>query len=172
MALVGEKGVEGACAEFRKPDSRWFHGETYVFVNDMKGDSLCHPAKPSLEGRTLLDLRDPYGKPIVQIFTREVADDGEGWLHYLWPRPGAGMNFNWKTSYVRAAKTPDGGQVIVGSGVYQMPMERMFVVEQVDDAAALIEAEGDVMQSANAPLGRIGEVETRLVHLLRHLEQD
>jgi signal transduction histidine kinase len=142
-ALISEKGVDGACAELRQADSRWFHGETYVFVNDMVGNSLCHPAKPSLEGRTLLDLRDPHGKPIVQSFLREVKEDGEGWVHYLWPRPGAGMTFHWKTSYVRVAETPDGGEVIVGSGVYQMPMERMFVVEQVDDAAALLRDKGE-----------------------------
>lgn len=141
--LVTERGVEGACEEFHVAGSRWFHDDVYVFINDMAGHSLCHPAKPSLEGRTVLDLRDPYGKPIVRNFMREVEDDGEGWVHYLWPRPGAGTNFNWKTTYVRRAVLPDGGEVIVGSGLYQMPMERMFVVEQVDDAAELLRAEGE-----------------------------
>lgn len=140
--LVSEQGVAAACEEFRRPDSRWFHGEVYVFVNDLQGTSLCHPAKPSLEGRSVLDLRDPYGKPIVQKFQRETEDDGEGWVHYLWPRPGAGTNFVWKTSYVRRTATPGGDPVIVGSGRYQMPMERMFVVEQVEDAAALLADQG------------------------------
>lgn len=142
VALVEEKGVDAACSELSAPDSRWFHGETYVFVNDTEGRSLCHPAKPALEGTSVLDLRDPYGKPVVRNFMREVADDGRGWVHYLWPRPGEGTNFHWKTSYVRTATPPSGDEVIVGSGRYQMPMEKMFVVEQVNDAVALLEAEG------------------------------
>jgi len=145
-AAVGEveaKGVDGACKEFHAAGSRWFHDEVYVFINSLDGRSLCHPAKPSLEGRSVLDLRDPYGKPIVQSFERETENDGEGWVHYLWPRPGAGTNFNWKTTYVRRAALADGSEVIVGSGRYQMPMERLFVVEAVNDAVALIEADGE-----------------------------
>lgn len=142
-ALVSEQGAEAACEQFHQQGSRWFHDDVYVFINDLDGNSLCHPAKPSLEGRALLDLRDPHGKPIVESFNREVADDGEGWVHYLWPPPGGGLNFFWKTSYVRKATTPDGAGVVVGSGLYRMPMERMFVVEQVDDAVELIEAKGE-----------------------------
>lgn len=142
-ALIAEQGTEAACKQFHQEGSRWFQGDVYVFVNDLEGRSLCHPAKPSLEGKGLLDLRDPHGKPIVESFNREVADDGEGWVHYLWPPPGGGMNFFWKTSYVRRAATPDGGEVVVGSGLYRMPMERMFVVEQVDDAAELILEKGE-----------------------------
>jgi signal transduction histidine kinase len=143
VAEVETKGAAGACEEFRRAGSRWFHDEVYVFVNDLEGRSLCHPAKPSLEGRSVLDLRDPHGKPIVESFQRETEDDGAGWVHYLWPRPGAGTNFHWKTSYVRRAAAPDRGEVIVGSGRYQMPMERLYVVEQVDDAVELLAAEGE-----------------------------
>lgn len=142
-ALIAEVGEVAACEQFHEKGSRWFHDDVYVFVNDLEGNSLCHPAKPSLEGKGLLDLRDPHGKPIVQSFNREVADDGEGWVHYLWPPPGGGMNFFWKTSYVRKATTPEGVDLVVGSGLYQMPMERMFVVEQVEDAVELIEAKGE-----------------------------
>lgn len=142
-ALVSETGAAAACDEFRVAGSRWFHDDVYVFINDTEGHSLCHPAKPSLEGRTVLDLRDPHGRAIVQSFIREVEEDGEGWVHYLWPRPGAGTNFNWKTTYLRRAALPNGGEAIVGSGLYQMPMERMFVVEQVDDAAELILEKGE-----------------------------
>ena len=143
VAAVEARGVEAACKEFHTDGSSWLDGEAYVFVNDLEGRSLCHPANPSLEGRSLLDLRDPHGKPVVQSFQRETEDDGAGWVHYLWPRPGAGTNFHWKTSYVRRAAAPDRGEVIVGSGRYQMPMERLFVVEQVDDAVALLAARGE-----------------------------
>jgi signal transduction histidine kinase len=142
-ALVAEKGVAGACAEFRKEGSRWFEGERYVFVNDLEGTSLCHPAKPSLEGRNVLDLRDPHGRPVVRAFLAELERGDDGWVHYLWPVPGENTTFYWKTTYVRRVEGPDGKAYMVGSGRYQMPMERFFIVEQVDDAAALIERQGE-----------------------------
>lgn len=140
VALVEAEGPEPACEAFHVQGSKWLHDETYVFILDLAGNALCHPGRPSLEGRALIDLRDPYGKPIVQGFIRELEHGDDGWVHYLWPRPGAGTNFVWKTSYVRRARSGD-GEYIVGSGAYQMPMERFFISEQVDDAVALIEAE-------------------------------
>lgn len=142
-ALVTENGPEAACRTFHEEGSRWFHDETYVFILDMEGQALCHPAKPSLEGRGLIDLRDPHGRPIVRNFIRDLEDSESGWEHYLWPRPGGGTNFFWKTSYVRRAVGPRGVSYVVGSGGYQMPMERLFVVEQVDDAVALLERDGE-----------------------------
>jgi signal transduction histidine kinase len=98
--------------------------------------------RPSLEGKGQIDLRDPHGRPIVRNFIRDLERAETGWEHYLWPRPGGGTNFFWKTSYVRRAVGPDGTAYIVGSGGYQMPMERLYVVDQVDDAVELLEREG------------------------------
>lgn len=140
-AVEGE-GVEMACALFKEQGSSWYpDADSYVFINDVDGRSLCHPGKPGLEGTSVLGLHDPYGKPIVESFERET-EDGEGWVHYLWPGSSSGTFF-WKSTYVRRAGTPDGGEVIVGSGEFALPMERLFVVEQVNDAVALIRAEGE-----------------------------
>ncbi|MGH9464889.1 MAG: cache domain-containing protein [Thermoanaerobaculia bacterium] len=141
-AVLAVDGLDKACAAFRRPDSRWLHDDTYVFVLDAAGAALCHPVRPDLEGRSLLELADPKGHPIVASFLRETAGDREGFVHYQWPRPGEAV-FVWKTTYVRRTRTPDSTEVVVGSGAYGLPMERAFVVEQVDDAVALIEAEGE-----------------------------
>ncbi len=140
--LVEREGLDAACARFREP-GRWFQDESYIFVFDMEGNAVCHPAQPSLEGQALLELRDPYGKPIIQSFLRELEGGSDtGWVHYLWPRPES-RTFRWKTSHVRRAEAPDGIEYIVGSGLYQMQMERFFVVEQVNDAVDLIRAQGE-----------------------------
>lgn len=142
-ALVVEQGTEAACAQFRREGSRWFEGERYVFIIDMAGNALCHPAKPSLEGRSVLDLHDPHGKEIVRNFLRDLAGDKtDGWEHYLWPVPGQ-STFYWKTSYVRRVTTSDGRDVVVGSGDYQMKVERFFIVDKVDQAADLIAEQGE-----------------------------
>ncbi len=141
-AVLAVDGVEPACAAFREPNSRWLHEDTYVFVLDAAGSALCHPVRPDLEGKSLLELADPKGHPIVASFLRETAGDREGFVHYQWPRPGESV-FVWKTTYVRRIKAHDGPEVLVGSGGYGLPMERAFVVEQVEDAVALIESEGE-----------------------------
>ena len=46
--LVATRGIEAACAEFRESGSEWFQGETYVFVFDMEGSAVCHPARPNV----------------------------------------------------------------------------------------------------------------------------
>jgi signal transduction histidine kinase len=143
VALVGERGVEAACAELREPGTRWFQDEIYVFILDMEGRAVCHPAQPELEGQSLAELRDPHGKPVVQNFLRDLQGGSEsGWEHYLWPTPGS-TTFRWKTTHVRRAVAPDGTEYVVGSGLYEMEMERFFVVEQVNDAVDLLLAEGE-----------------------------
>ena len=90
------------------------------------------------------DARAPRGQAILQRFLRALAGDSEvGWVHYLWPKPDS-ATYKWKTAYVRRATEPDGRQLIVGSGLYEMEMERFFVVEQVNDAVDLLRSEGEV----------------------------
>ena len=140
--LVAAKGMASACKEFSEPGP-WFQGESYIFILDMGGNMICNPSSPELEGRNLLDFKDPLGKPIAQNILREVqGSSAEGWTHYLWPRPEFMTSF-WKTSYFKRVTDKDGKQVVVASGLYELEMERFFVVEQVDDAVLLIEEHGE-----------------------------
>jgi hypothetical protein len=140
--LVEMEGVERACSQFRQEGSRWFDDQAYVFVLSMDGQAICHPGRPSLEGRYLNEMRDPKGKPILDLMVREVAASEEGWVHYQWPRPGERV-FRWKTTYVQKATPPDGDPVMVSSGRYQMKIEPFFVVEQVEDAITSIREHGE-----------------------------
>ena len=140
--LVESEGVEAACGSFRTAGSRWLEGDSYVFVVGMDGKALCHPARPTLEGQYLNELKDPKGRPILANMLREVEESDEGWVHYQWPRPGEQI-FRWKTTYVRTAVDPAGARVMVSSGRYQMEVEPFFIVEQVEDAVELILSEGE-----------------------------
>jgi hypothetical protein len=139
--LVTAEGLDAACARFRVKDSRWYQGDDYVFVLAMDGEALCHPARPSLEGRNLMDLHDPRGRPIAVLMLRELETADVGWVHYLWPRPDERI-FEWKTTHVRRALDPGGRELMIASGRYQMEMEPFFVAEQVEDAIELIRARG------------------------------
>ena len=135
---------EAAFSEFRTSGTRWRQGEQYVFVIDMHGNMLVHP-DPAMEGKSQLDLRDINSKPIIRgliSVVTTVPTKTEGWYHYEWPVPG-GILPRWKSSYVQSVKAPSGKSYIVGSGVYNDRMEKVFVEDMVNAAVAEIEKNGD-----------------------------
>jgi cytochrome c len=115
-ALIESIGKD-AFAEFKKKDSEWYKGETYIFVNDMNGTVLMHPTDPELEGKNLSDMKDANGKLWMQAFIETAKTKGSGWVDYMWPKPGEDKPSN-KMSYIKKAKMPDGEMVMVGAGIY------------------------------------------------------
>jgi len=131
-----------AFSKFRQKNSEWFHGDSYVFVNDGKGKSLCHPYQPALEGTNLIDLKDVDGRrPIAMIIDTVSGERTSGWVHYKWPRPEDGTP-SWKSSYVVRVKDSSGNEYLLGSGMYGMKVEKQFLVETIDEAARLVEQNG------------------------------
>jgi cytochrome c len=114
-ALIEAKG-KTAFPEFKKKDGEWFKGETYIFVLDMKGTTLLHPANPELETKSTLDLKDANGKAFIREFM-DTAKKGSGWVDYMWPKPGE-KKPSKKATYVKRAKMPSEETVIVGAGIY------------------------------------------------------
>jgi signal transduction histidine kinase len=142
--LVAREG-EDAINSFRLKGGKWLKGNRYIFVTAPDGLEVVNPVDPQLEGKNLYELRDAMGKLFVKQFIKRAMDPkGPGWTwsHYLWHKPGK-ILLTWKTSYIKRVKTPDGKFYLVGSGLYGMKMERAFVVDKVDRAAALIEEQGE-----------------------------
>src|ERR1700754_4649619 len=61
-AAMIDKDGKAAFNEFRKKDSEWFHGTTYLFAYDLKGNMLLTPAFPMREGSNVTGQRDANGK--------------------------------------------------------------------------------------------------------------
>lgn len=139
--LIAKKGKKAFDA-FRQKDSEWYRGERYVFVWDMNGLRYVYPPDRECEGDQVRGLKDVDDKPIGELFIEAASSpEGKGWVHYRWPRPGE-LEPSWKSTYVMKAVTPSGKAFIIGSGAYNMPVERSFVVHAVDAAVELIEKEG------------------------------
>jgi hypothetical protein len=66
-ALTESKG-KPAFPEFKKKGSEWLKGETYIFIADMNGTVLMHPANPELETKSILELKDANGKAFMREF--------------------------------------------------------------------------------------------------------
>ena len=100
-----------------------YGGGEYFWVNDMARVVVMHPTKPELEGKDLSTMADPDGvKPFVE-FVDTVAQHGEGFVEYRWPRPGSDVAVD-KISYVSGFK-PWGW--VIGSGVYVDDLHQVFL---------------------------------------------
>jgi signal transduction histidine kinase len=139
--LLEQKG-EDAYRDFARPGSRWHNGGTYLFVVTADGTAAFHAADPSQQGRDLTTLHDVLGRPIGRMILEAGAGPaGEGWIHYMYPEPG-GIFPAWKSTFVRRAILPDGEARLVGCGIHHMQMDRVFIEDVVERAAALVAAHG------------------------------
>ena len=114
-ALIDSKG-KSVFPEFRKTGSEWWSGDTYLFINDMKGMALFNAAFPKLEGTDVSGLKDPNGKLLVAEMIKVTQSKGSGWVDYMWPKPGQSQP-SQKWSYLKAV-TIDGTPALVGAGFY------------------------------------------------------
>lgn len=114
-ALVDKNG-KVAFAEFRKKDSEWFHGDTYLFAYDMKGNVLLNPAFPQREGTNVTGQKDAKGKLLHQAIIDTAETKGSGWVDYWFPKPGQ-TEPSQKWTYVKKV-TIDGVPGLVASGFY------------------------------------------------------
>ncbi|MDX1320906.1 MAG: methyl-accepting chemotaxis protein [Oceanospirillum sp.] len=96
--------------------------DEYFWINDMKAVVIMHPIKPALNGKDLTNLEDANGKKIFSEFVGVVKASGEGYVNYLWPKPGHD-DPQAKVSYVKGF-TPWGW--IVGNGIYLNDMDDIF----------------------------------------------
>jgi cytochrome c len=114
-ALVDKDG-KAAFAEFRKKDSEWFHGTTYLFAYDMKANVLLNPAFPEREGTNVAGQKDARGKLLHQEIIRVAETNGSGWVDYMFPKPGQ-TDPSQKWAFVKKV-TIDGTPGLIASGFY------------------------------------------------------
>ncbi|MDE3149027.1 MAG: cache domain-containing protein, partial [Acidobacteriota bacterium] len=141
-ALLEQKG-ETAYPEFRNKGSKWFRDNTYFFIWNMDGTRVLHAADPAKEGQNDREAKDVHGRPYGRMFIDAAnGPAGEGWVHYMYPEPG-GVFPAWKSTFVKRVTYPDGTQHIIGSGIYNMQMDRAFVEDVVNRASAIVADEGE-----------------------------
>jgi hypothetical protein len=150
-----ERGGTEAFHDFSRKGSKWLNDQHYMFVYDEHGKAVFHPIEPDLVGQDLSSFQDIEGRRVIarmMEIARQPEPNSSGWVFYLWEgmwhtRP------QWKGSFVRKAIAPDGDVFLVGSGLYNVKIEKAFVEEGVDKAAALIHELGK--DAAFAELRRV-----------------
>jgi signal transduction histidine kinase len=140
-ALLAKQG-EQAYPQFREEGSAWFRDDTYFFVWTLDGTRVFHAADPAGEGQNVSGLKDvlgrPYGRMILDV---AASPSGEGWIHYMHPEPGTLFPV-WKSTFLKRVTFPSGRSHVLGSGIYSMRMDKAFIEDVVNRAAALIAARG------------------------------
>ncbi|UTJ07446.1 methyl-accepting chemotaxis protein [Arcobacter roscoffensis] len=91
------------------------YGKTgYFWMNDLDANIVMHPIKPQLDGKDLSQFKDKGGKRIFFEFAKVAKQKGEGFVDYVWPKPGFEAPQD-KVSFVKLFK-PFGW--VVGTGEY------------------------------------------------------
>ncbi len=91
-----------------------YNGQEYFWINDLAPRMIMHPFKPELDGKDLSGNKDPNGKALFVEFVKTSKESGEGFVDYMWPKPGETAPVP-KISFVKLFE-PWGW--VVGSGVY------------------------------------------------------
>lgn len=114
--FINEKGLDAAVAELNKKDGKFAWKDSYVFLMDFDGKMLGHP-NPKLVGANTLEMTDKAekGKPIFKEFIAVAKDKGEGWVDYMWPKPGETTPVK-KVSFIYRVPGKD---LLVGAGYYE-----------------------------------------------------
>ncbi|PKR88060.1 hypothetical protein CXZ10_16515 [Pleomorphomonas diazotrophica] len=92
--------------------------KNYFFVYDADGVNILLPGKPELEGKSLIDMKDTNGKPLIRDMLA-IAKAGGGNYEYLWVKPGD-KEASLKLAY---ATTVEGWNWMLGTGFHVADVE-------------------------------------------------
>jgi signal transduction histidine kinase len=143
-ASLIEKEGEAAFSNFGVEGSKWLKGNRYIFIYDTTGKCIFHPIEPNLVGQDLSSFKDMVKRPVIAMIAavaNKPQPDASGWTFYLWEAPWHSYPI-WKGSYIRKVITPSGKVYLVGSGLYNIKIEKIFIQESVDNAVELILSKG------------------------------
>jgi methyl-accepting chemotaxis protein len=134
-----------------------YEKKEYIWLNDLNAVCIMHPIKPELNGKDLSDLKDPNGVHIFQEFVKVCKEKGDGFVPYMWPKPGEKDPVP-KISYVKVG--PWGW--VVGSGIYVDDVQRdlntvkwMFLLLNLVVAVISLVLAWSVSRGITRTLGRV-----------------
>jgi signal transduction histidine kinase len=113
VAHIKTAGPDKAYDEFTNGKS-FKDRDLYIIVYDLNGKNLAQGANPKLVGKDLIGLKDPDGKPIIQMFVDLAKTKGKGWVEgYKFMNP-VSQKMEGKAMYLERV-----GDTLVGCGIYK-----------------------------------------------------
>ena len=159
MASVGKlTEQEAKTAAIAAVKSLKYDEKEYFWINDMRPFMVMHPYKPDLDGKDISGVKDPNGKALFVAFADKVREKGAGYVHYMWPKPGASEPQK-KLSYVRGFES---WGWVLGSGIYIDDIDNTFYEKLAEQsvyiaisAIVLIVFSLVIVSSINNPLQKL-----------------
>ena len=105
----------------------------YFFIIDTEAKVVMHPIKPELDGKDMSGFKDPGGKAVFAEMARIGREKGEGYVEYLWEKPGEKTPVR-KISFVKLFKQ---WNWIVGTGIYADDIDKAMLAQQQDVDSAI-----------------------------------
>jgi signal transduction histidine kinase len=126
-ALIKTEG-EQAFAKMKDTKGEFWYanGQGYIWVHNLEGIMVMHPAQPALEGQNLLEMRDINGIYLFEAMNKIASNKGQGWVAYSWRKPGEKAS-SPKVSFVVLADY-NSKKYVVGSGLYDFTADDVKVV--------------------------------------------
>ena len=113
VAYIKANGPEKSYEEFTNGKS-FKDRDLYIIVYDLNGRNLAQGANPKLVGKDLIGLKDPDGKPLIQMFVDLAKSKGKGWVEgYKFLNP-VSQKIEAKAMYLERV-----GETLVGCGIYK-----------------------------------------------------
>ncbi len=144
-------------------DLRYGSGD-YIFVHQFDGITEVLGPKPEMEGKSMMEVKDPEGIYLVRDLIEE-AKAGGGYVSYMWPKEGS-EEPQPKLSYAQGFEP---WQWSIGSGIYIDDVDAVFwtrVLHFIQAAAVplivLIAATVILSRSIVRPVNRLTSNMTRL----------
>jgi len=118
-SMIINEGQDAAFKEINNREGKFVWKDTYVFVMDLEGTLLARAFQQGGVGKNWLNFKDKSKPPKQPI--KEMVDlakgKGEGWVEYMYPKPGAGQEApSKKISYIY--RVP-GQNLFVAAGIYE-----------------------------------------------------
>jgi cytochrome c len=109
-AVMQAEGFDKATAAFAVADGPFRDRDLYVYIWNTEGKCLFNAGTPALVGKTLIDMKDVDGTPIIRNL---IAIQDQGWISYNWPNPNT-HKVQPKVTYIVAI-----GDMRLGVGAYK-----------------------------------------------------
>ncbi len=114
--LFAAMSIDDALAKINDPKGELVWKDSYVFAIDMQAAQVkAHPITPNLIGKMLMGMKDTNGKMFFAEFVNKAKTDGDGWVSYMWPKPGEKTPSS-KITYVYRVPGKD---LVMLAGIYE-----------------------------------------------------
>lgn len=113
--MYKEQGEAATLKAINDPHGPFIWKGDYVFALDVEKKCIvAHPIKPKLIGKKVVGLKDINGKMFFAEFVTVAKEKGQGWVDYMWPKPGEKKPSHKKTFIYLVPGTT----VAMAAGIY------------------------------------------------------